>query len=71
MGWKPTQCEGELTRIDKIDISHGVEYQKDEWLIQETTLVTDGNKMKDINNNRLLNCKPEYIGCYFNEETYH
>ena len=57
------KCEGEVTRIDNIDISHGIEYEEDEWLIQETTLVTDGNKMKDINNNRILNCKPENIGC--------
>ena len=48
------KCEGEVTRIDNIDISHGIEYEKDEWLIQETTLVTDGNKMKDINNNSCL-----------------
>ena len=50
------KCEGEVTRIDNIEISNGIEYKKDEWLIQEITLATDGNKMKDINNNRLLNC---------------
>ena len=27
--------------------------------------------MKDINNNRLLNCKPEDTGCFFNEDTYY
>ena len=27
--------------------------------------------MKVINNNRLLNCKPENIGCGFNEDTYY
>ena len=64
------KCQGEVTRIDNIDISHGIEYEEDEWLIQETTLVTDGNKMKDVNNNRLLNCKPEKEKCFFNEETY-
>ena len=27
--------------------------------------------MKDINNNRILNFKPENTGCYFNEDTYY
>ena len=47
------KCQGEEIRIDNIDIRHGIKYEEDEWLIQETTLVTDGNRMKDINNNRL------------------
>ena len=52
------KCEGEVSRMDNIDISHSINYEEDEWLIQGTTLVTDGIKMKDINNNRVLNCKP-------------
>ena len=65
------KCDGEVTRIDNIDISLGIECEEDELLIQETTIVTNGNKMKDINNNRLLNCKPEDTGCFFKEDTYY
>ena len=64
------KCLGEITRIDNIDVSNGIAYEEDEWLIQETTLLTDGENMKDVNNNRILNCKPESEECYFNEESY-
>ena len=53
------KCFGEIIRIDNIDVSNGIAYEEDEWLIQETTLLTDGENMKDVNNNRILNCKPE------------
>ena len=64
------KCFGEIIRIDNIDVSNGIAYEEDEWLIQETTLLTDGENMKDVNNNRILNCKPESEECYFNEESY-
>ena len=60
---------GETFKIDDIDVNNGIKYEEDEWLIQETFLITDGENMKDANNNRILSCKPESEECYYNEET--
>ena len=49
---------GEIVRIDDIDVNNGISYEEDEWLIQETTLISDGENMKDANNNRIRKCKP-------------
>lgn len=27
--------EGEVTKVNNIDINHGIEYEDDKWLIQE------------------------------------
>ena len=40
------KCTGEIFRIDDIDVTNGISYEDDEWLIQETTVITDGETMK-------------------------
>lgn len=47
--------KSEATRVNSIDIDHDIEYDEKEWLIQEKTMSTDGNKMKHVNNDRILN----------------
>ena len=41
-----------------LDVSNGNFPDKDEWLIQETILITE-EKPERIKQNRILNCKPE------------
>lgn len=34
-------------------------------------MITDGEKMKDVNVDRILNCKPEEVERYFNEKSHY
>ena len=36
------KCQVEVTRIDNVDISHGIKLEEDGWLIQEATFVPYG-----------------------------
>ena len=46
--WDDNQinCKGKVTGVNNIDINLRIDYEDDQWLIQETTIITDGNKIK-------------------------
>ena len=64
------KCTEGIFRIDDIDVNNGIRYGEEALITQETTLITNGEFLKDTNNNRILNCTPVSEECYYNEEIY-
>ena len=66
--WNGSQirCKGKHNIVDHIILPQTIAYDEDTWLIEETELLADNNNLKDINKNRLLNCKPIDNTCTYN-----